>query len=726
MTIRVLLATQNLQFRFSGKMARLLGRESVSSDVAALFELVKNAYDADATEASVRFVNVKSETEAEQTIIVEDNGHGMTADDIKNRWMVIGTDDKERNETTRKGRRMTGNKGVGRFSTEKLAHKATLVSQPIGRQEQSTLSVDWDKYEGENITFGDVDNEFETIATGSNSKDHGTKLILAELRTQWSKEKIAQLQKAISALVLPKRIQEMRGDPFNVEIQAEEFGDFGKMHIGSSLFDAAPYKVVATIMDGMTDCIPRIYKKGKIVRQDPVEMSDAELEDGEKWVNFGRCKITLYFYPERNRYEGWDKHYKGILNVYKISSLIKDFNGVKIYRDNFWVRPYGEEGNDWLDLEAERVQSFLRIGNSRLIGFVEITKEGNKGIIDTTTRERLDENIYFKSMKLFVKRVINELYYYRDKEFKQLREERKKQEHKNIVDSELSHIKALLEKQPIPVPTKKEIGKSISEIRRTLKNFEEDTSEEYKMLEKAERAYRNLASLGISTASVSHEIFNLINNFDEIPNSIKNVMDENTWSDSRIEEDLNGARTFIQLVKHYAGFNRTFVKNIAKDAEGKESEKLEVKDELDKVKETFTKILADEYDIECRIDPPSLSIYMNQADFMSILLNLLANSLSAFAERDDPGKKRIRITFYRDVRHLEIRFSDNGSGVSDSDKTQIFDLFFTTKAKGTGLGLAIVKEIVELYDGTVHLHASSELGHGATFIIRMPWEKIGR
>ena len=720
------MTTQNLQFRFSGKMARLLGRESVSSDVAALFELVKNAYDADATEAIVRFVTVKSETGDKQTITVEDNGHGMTVDDIKNRWMVIGTDDKERNETTRNGRRMIGNKGVGRFSTEKLAHKVTLVSRPVDRQEQSTLSVDWDKYEGENITFGDVGNAFETIETRSNANGHGTKLILTELRMEWTREKITKLQKAISSLVLPKVIQEIRGDPFNVEIQADEFGDISKMQIDSSLFDAAPYKVAATIGDGGTDCTPRIYKEGKIVRQEPIEMSTVELDDGEKWTNFGRCKVTLYFYPERNRYEEWDRHYKSILNVHKISSLIKGFNGVKIYRDGFWVRPYGEEGNDWLDLEAERVQSFLRVGNSRLIGFVEITKEGNKGIIDTTTRERLDENIYFRSMKRFVKKVINELDYHRKNEFERLREEKTKLKHKNIVESELSRLKALMEGQRIPDPAKKEIGQSISEIRRTFKSLEKDTSEEYKMLEEAERAYRNLASLGISTASASHEIFNLINKFEEVPDSIKNLMDENAWNDDRIERDLNSARTFVELLKHYTWFTRTFVRNIAEDTQGKGAEKIEVKDVLHRMKETFTKILSDDFDIEYKIDPLSSSIRMNKADFMSIMLNLLANSLSALAERDGPEGKKIRITFYRDASNLMIQFSDNGKGVSTNDKPKIFNLFFTTKKRGTGLGLAIVKEIVELYDGTIYLRASSELGHGATFIIRMPWEKVAK
>ena len=712
-----------MKFRFSGKMARLLGRESVSSDVAALFELVKNAYDADATEVSVHFENI-TKTGIEQTITVKDNGHGMTADDINNKWMVIGTDDKERNECTRKGRRIIGNKGVGRFSTEKLAHHVALVSQSIGKQEKSTLKVNWDDYEGKNITFGDVANVFETTKIKLNPSDHGTKLILTNLRTKWTEQKIARLQKAISVLVLPKEIQKMREDPFNVEIKAEEIGNFEKTYIDSALFVAAPYKVVATIRKGNIKCTPIVYKRGKIVRQEPIEMSDVKLDDGEEWINFGGCKVTLYFYPERNRYEEWDKHYKKTLNVGRISLLIKDFNGVKIYRDKFWIRPYGGEGNDWLDLEASRVQSSLKTGNSRLIGFVEITKKGNEGIIDTTTRERLDENIYFKSLKKFVQKVIDELYYYRNDTFKRQREAAKKQEHKNVVEKELRYLDELVDKQPISTSAKKEITKSIREINKTFTNFENDTNEEYKTLEVAERAYRNLASLGISTASISHEIQNMINNFEEIPNSIRNVMGENAWGDKRIKKDLDSAQNFIELLKHYVWFNRSFVNNIAEDAQGNSrAQEIEIKDTLEQMRETFTEILSDHYDIKYRIYPDLLSIYMNRADFMSIILNLLTNSLNALNELDDTEKK-IRIKFYRGARDLKIKFSDNGRGIKDDHRNKIFNLFFTTTNKGTGLGLAIVKEIVELYDGKILLSASSEMKNGATFIITIPWEKI--
>jgi HSP90 family molecular chaperone len=128
----------SLSCRFSGKIERLLGRESVSSEIVALFELIKNSYDADATRVEVIFKDV---TKPGGTIRIKDDGHGMTIEDFKDRWMIVGTESKERHTTSKKGRRMVGEKGVGRFSTEKLARKVTVISNPRGIQNKITVEI---------------------------------------------------------------------------------------------------------------------------------------------------------------------------------------------------------------------------------------------------------------------------------------------------------------------------------------------------------------------------------------------------------------------------------------------------------------------------------------------------------------------------------------------------------------------------------------------------------
>ena len=134
----------------------MLGRESVSSDTAALFELVKNGYDADAPKVIVTFENLVANDGKNARIVVEDTGDGMTYEDIVDKWMVVGTYSKERETTTKGGRTVVGNKGVGRFATEKLARKVTVISRPNKTSEEIKLEIDWTKFEDEDVQFSDV------------------------------------------------------------------------------------------------------------------------------------------------------------------------------------------------------------------------------------------------------------------------------------------------------------------------------------------------------------------------------------------------------------------------------------------------------------------------------------------------------------------------------------------------------------------------------------------
>src|SRR3989344_9686545 len=144
-------------------MARLLGRESVSSDIAAIFELVKNSYDADASLVTITFENFRLEDGKQGRIIIKDDGDGMSSEDIETKWMIIGTDSKEREQFSRKRRRVIGNKGIGRFATEKLCKKVIIISKPREDNQELKLTIDWKEYEKENITFNDIKNPFEVI-----------------------------------------------------------------------------------------------------------------------------------------------------------------------------------------------------------------------------------------------------------------------------------------------------------------------------------------------------------------------------------------------------------------------------------------------------------------------------------------------------------------------------------------------------------------------------------
>jgi len=490
-------------------MARLLGRESVSSDIAALFELIKNGYDADAEQVTIEFENFDGE-EKNGRIIVKDDGDGMSLDDLQNKWMVIGTYAKERLLfSARKKRRVIGNKGVGRFSTEKLGSRTTLKTRPRRSNQEIELIINWDEYEKQGVTFDQIQNPIKIYV--KENLESGTTIILEKLRSKWTEEKINKLINAIGSLILPKEIQQIKTDVFGVNVKAPDFPINISPNIQSTLFDVAPFRIISTIGDNQYTSRTVIYKKGILVREERTDFKDLTMENGEKWAPFGKCKFVLYFYPQNTRYENWESYYqKKSMKMNLIKKVLADTHGVKIYRDGFWVRPYGDLDNDWLNLEHDRVMANYKIGNTQVIGFTQITKDSNPDIIDTTTRERLVENNAFHSMHRFAKEVIGSMNYYRFDQNKKYRERKAKVEHENLLESELKLVNETISESDLPVYEKKELKKSVQNISNVFTDFKEEMEETNDRLELSEKAYRNLASLGISSSTAAHEIGHIL------------------------------------------------------------------------------------------------------------------------------------------------------------------------------------------------------------------------
>lgn len=708
-------------------MARLLGRESVSSDVAALFELVKNSYDADATDVTISFEDFSSANSKDGKIIIEDNGDGMTYDEIKYNWMVIGTYSKDDKTKTKRDRRVVGNKGIGRFATERLASEATIITKPRKSKEEVRLYLDWNSYEGKNITFNDIEHDVEHILEREDEKIYGTTIILTNLRENWNSEKILNLKTNVASIVLPPELARISDDKFDVTINAKGFDVGTEKRIHSLLFKHAPFKLTATILDERQDFKVKIQKMNTVVREEYVDMHDYELESGENWKPFGECKLVVYFFPGQTKHEEWNKYYRTALKISKIQGYLEEIHGIKIYRDNFWVRPYGEKGNDWLNLEKERVQSNLRVGNSQVIGFVKITQDGNPGIIDTTTRERLVENISFESMTSFGKETIRVLNEYRIEENKRLRERKGKIEHQNVIEIETSYLHDLIEEADLPVKEKKAMKTSVNKIKKVFSDYKGEMDEDLERIASTERAVRNLASLGISSATTSHEIANIVSTLAEIPKSIMIKIKKTPIPVSKILEDVDEADKKILSIKQFMLFIRHFVKNLREDFEAKhEKTTIRVGPDLRKLLEHFSPILkAKKIDVKLTLYPDNISVYMNRSDLESVIINLLTNSIKALDKPENKNRK-IKITVQKDARHFKLRFSDNGPGISENNKDKVFRLFFSTHKAGTGLGLPIVKEIVEEYDGKVEIKSKSELEDGATFEIILPFEGIRR
>lgn len=718
--------TEEIPFRFSGKMARLLGRESVSSETAALFELVKNAYDADAEETIVTFQDFKKNNGKNAKIIISDLGDGMTKTDIEDKWMVIGTYSKERKPFSRtKHRRVTGNKGVGRFATEKLSKKTTIITKSYSKSEECTLIINWSKYEKEKITFDQVLNSLKV--NSKISRRSGTTIILEELRDTWTAQKIENFQRDVSSLILPKELQKIKNDPFKVNIVAPDFEIKHPIDIQSSLFEIAPYRIESSISNGKFTAPVNIFRKDKLDHDEMLDFKDIEMYNGEIWMPFGKCKITIYYFPRSSEYEKWDEHYrkKGMkLNL--MSNRLSDLHGVKIYRDGFWVRPYGDKDNDWIGLEQKRVMANLRVGNTQVVAFVEISKDENPLILDTTTRERLVENNAFVSLKTYVEEVFETLFQYRVTQNEKYKSKDVKTTHESSIESEVDKVKkSISELVELDPTSKSEINESVQSVAKVFKEYREQIEKNTKEIKESERAYRNLASLGISSATTAHEIGHIIPHLSLIPKNVLTKLRSFPEAKDMVYEDLERATQKINAIIHFTSFIISFAENLAHDTEiGQRKELFNPVLEINNLLNDLSGIL-EQVGIEIYLPlENNTKIRMNKSDFHSIILNLFSNSVKALKKIDKKYERKIKVSTTRDARFFKIKFSDNGPGISEINKKKIFRMFFTTNKRGTGLGLTIVKEILEEYAGKIELREKSEYDHGVTFQVSLPIEVL--
>lgn len=673
-----------LSFRFSGKIARLLGRESVSNAIVALSELVKNSYDADATKVEIIFENITSEN---AKIRVRDNGVGMTYNDFKDRWMVVGTDSKERATKSPSGkRRVVGEKGIGRFSVERLAEKITIISDQKEQSETVTVYFDWNRYEEKGALFDEIKNRV-TSSPKSNRDSHGMEIVLESLRDVWNEKAVQELERQLTVLVPPIDLTD-----FEIIVFAPEYKKYG-VKIETSVLQEAMYEFNSSLIDNRIHYT--ILQNGQVVRENSIKTENVEC---------GPLKFKMYYFPLDRSDEKWT--YK-VFKRKDIVDVLKGFSGIKIYRDSFRVKPYGDPEDDWLGLNFKRLSRFgSRIpSNNQVIGFVEITRDGNKNLVDTTTREGLIKNTAFHHMVDFLEKSITQFAEHRKKE-----EKSKKAVTPQVELSEnINRLKKIVEQADLPKNELKAAERIITDVESRILQVEQESISTI-------QAYRNLAALGVTVSSVSHEISMpisiIMHTTSGLIDGLRNhsIKEEETMSNlETIHSNILKVQEFIQFILGFAS------------GSSKKKANLGFEEALNNVIAPFRGIFTKRgINFIPNLDPNLPKLYMNRAELESILVNLVTNSLYFLKEIKDPV---IKVTATYDIDRIKIIFSDNGKGVPPENRDAVFQPFFTTKKDGVGLGLTIVKETVEDYGGKIDV-INSEFGEGTTFHILLPKEVV--
>lgn len=408
--------TEALAFRPRARLLQLLGDELIGSPRLAVFELVKNAYDADA--ANVR-VTIESPTTSHATITVVDDGEGMTPDVIRNIWLVPGHNHRGLARRalirTRGGRLPLGEKGLGRFAVHKLGDKIELITKSRDADE-CVVVIDWEMLTSveylEDARVEVLTRDPEVFASG----ETGTRVTISRLRETWSRGEVRRLYRQVTSIASPFQ---RRSDRFNVKLQVPQHGDWIQdIPSMKKLLDRAPWHYRFNVKDGLFDWsytfrgVPGLRLEKRHVERSGTRLEVPGVRDESEDVFIRKSRVPSLIIdagyldgvgPISGEFYAYDRSPETLARLGE-SQFIENFldqnGGVRIYRDGIRVYNYGEPSDDWLGLDLRRVNSPVEgLSRNLIVGAVDLDLEHSTSLVEKTNREGFVESAGYTRLR---------------------------------------------------------------------------------------------------------------------------------------------------------------------------------------------------------------------------------------------------------------------------------------------------------------------------------------
>ncbi|GIK10705.1 MAG: histidine kinase [Chloroflexota bacterium] len=389
-------------FKISSALKNIIGKELITNDFIAVYELVKNAFDANAREVEIIFESLKTES---PRIIIKDNGEGMDEEDLRNKWLFVAYSarklEQDYRDKIKSNRIYAGAKGIGRFSCDRLGVKLKLTTRKKRAEDWNVLDVDWSDFEK------DATVEFRTIkAQLTQTKDvsipklqHGTVLEISELRNNdWDREKLLKLRQSLERLINPHQENdverfmvvltapdELEDDKLLQEQKPEEPWNIVNGSIRNFLFEALELKTTQIQLE--------IDRDGELLMTTLIDRGTLVYELMEhnpyKGVLFD-VQISL-FHLNRSAKMAFTRR-MGLPPV--------KYGSVFLYKNGFRVHPFGDVGDDSLEIDRRKQQGLFRfLGTRDLSGRIEINGR-NPEFQETSSRDGgLIKNKAFEALK---------------------------------------------------------------------------------------------------------------------------------------------------------------------------------------------------------------------------------------------------------------------------------------------------------------------------------------
>ena len=680
------------KIRPAGRLVLTIGRDLIQDSYAAVVELVKNSYDADSDYVSIEFINISEQNK--YTIVVSDHGHGMTRDDVINKWLVPSTSDKLKRRRSPSGRVMQGRKGVGRYAASVLGTDLFLETVNIDG-EKTDVYIEWQAFQNSEY-LDDVDILVETSET---SEESGTRLTISGedvLLNDWNQKQFEKLRFELSRLKSPVG-NALGNDDFHINLKVSGFPDVEDIcetiepYPIFSLFD---YRVSGNVDKDGNGSLQ--YSVQKIRNAPDVTISfdhGSPTGCGELFFDirvYDRDKTAIDSLIGRGLRDAAG-NYVGNLQA---RQLLNEYNGIGVYRNGFRIRPLGDPDFDWLKLNEQRVQNpSLRIGSNQVIGFVQIQSDEQSDLIEKSARDGLRENRAFDNLKEITKKIISEL------EARRFDYRRKTGLTKPAVkighelDSLYSNEE--LKKEILLRLSSDEVMQETSDkILEIINRDEEDKIKVADDIRHTVAIYQGQATLGKIINVILHEGRRPLNYF---RNEIQNIR---YWHRSFLKtgdrEKLTKVLTISDGIGNNAEFFVTLFSRLDPLASGRRSRKklLDMNKAINETISVFATEMNSQNVVSHITCPDNFCFSAWSQDIYAIFTNLIDNSIYWMDEKQSPVREIIIDVVADDDELLHIDYRDSGPGIEPDliASEVIFEPQFSTKTSGTGLGLAIAGE----------------------------------
>ena len=734
------MTTTKERFRVMGKITQLLGTQSVSDKATALFEIVKNSHDADAESVDIKFSDF--EGGIGKITIFETKGDGMTYEDIKNNFLVIGTFSKEPENgkirrTKRLQRVMVGRKGVGRFALEKLGKTVTIVSKPYDSLEKFTFTIEWSRFELQNITVDEVPIEISKEMR-ENKEDSGLEITISNLNDNWDKKSIQELIDSLTRLTLPEQFRTKNS--FRIFFDAPFFG-IEKREIISKLEDRAFFHLEAEITNSEIHIFTKkLGKKYFSKKLTTIESYNSGEEKNVLDMKCGPAKLFVSYYPKylqgdrlkKEYYDKQKKHYGEDLFL-ELDDLMRKNHGVRIIKDGIREFSYGDDGFDWTE-RAKITRNYSgTVQVERLLGFCILSSEENPEIISTTNRREAIRNDAFEDLQDFViacmleldRRISND----RRNKLKEFAEDTKPTA-QNLKNLETALTKPKVAKRLMELEN--EIGESLNivPILKNARNLVIKQNESYEELTTKDDLTLANSVLGEYFSDNYHSYVDPVKDIhsgalNRLTSFSKRKEMKNDSEFQTITNDLTDSWEILSVVFQIMNI---LTKGLSiEEFHKKRKQIINLKDEFKKAESSLKKLFDfNDFTFENHISP-HLQLSIFGPVIFCVIYNLLSNTIKVFDKqrKKDLHGNSILLKSKFENKDLVLYYSDNSTLGIPKDRWEIvFERGISStadreKLPGKGLGLPIIKRMLDYVEGEIKI-VSPHYGVGTTFEIRIP------